>query len=674
MKRKSKIIISVVGITIVALALLGLTYAYFLTQITGNENDKSISVTTANLQLVYADGNGAIIGDGKVLMPDNDNPVGTKVFTVTNNGNETIEDYAVILENFAVKYHSGSKAGEVTSFVNGEDGEPDMKLVITCKSYKNYTTSKVETGTCDGLDGFLPEKSDILVINDIEKDITHEYTATLTYLDDGTNQSDDMNKTIEGKFNIIDTKNTVDVTGTVQTYTKGDKVTINSEYKESVIYPDGTYKLMGVKPDVHTIKVSNTEIGKVSVTTGNEAKTDGTTTNNGTTIPEVTITEKSRTLTINIKSELEIGSITNLEKGILLADAIIENASKGLNGTTLILDGSIESKVANEASGENERVLATTEDDYTATTSKLSYYFRGNVQNNYVTFADMCWRIVRIKGNGNVKLILEDKDNTCEEMAAMTSTLESYNNDKGDFDIANKAYGYIINDNQQYIIDYLGYAGGMADEFKNYQTTLAKKIDSSIGETPTAEQVKNTLASKLEVGDWCNTEGTKYDSDYQTILTQDQINNKIINYESFYYDSYVRLDGRNPKEPTLKCNGYAMSKFRDNTDMYVGTLTVDEIAYAGGGNFGNIYYYLMNDYVYFGNENGNYIYWWSLSPSYFGGDLGYDLAFLVHGYGDLSAFSVDDSSHDLRPSVSLKSSTRVVAGGEGTLAKPYVIG
>ena len=45
-----------------------------------------------------------------------------------------------------------------------------------------------------------------------------------------------MNKTIEGKFNIIDTKNTIDIEGVVENYNKGDKVTINSEYKESVIY------------------------------------------------------------------------------------------------------------------------------------------------------------------------------------------------------------------------------------------------------------------------------------------------------------------------------------------------------------------------------------------------------------------------------------------------------
>ena len=51
MNRKQKIIISVTGIFIVLLILVGLTYAYFLTRIQGNTNTKSISVTTANLIL-----------------------------------------------------------------------------------------------------------------------------------------------------------------------------------------------------------------------------------------------------------------------------------------------------------------------------------------------------------------------------------------------------------------------------------------------------------------------------------------------------------------------------------------------------------------------------------------------------------------------------------------------
>ena len=66
MNRRQKIIISVTGIFIVLLALVGLTYAYFLTQIKGNTNNKSISITTANLRLVYDDGSDGVIG-GRII-------------------------------------------------------------------------------------------------------------------------------------------------------------------------------------------------------------------------------------------------------------------------------------------------------------------------------------------------------------------------------------------------------------------------------------------------------------------------------------------------------------------------------------------------------------------------------------------------------------------------------
>ena len=60
MTKKNKIIVSITGIFLILLILVGLTYAYFLTRIQGNTNTKSISVTTADLELVYGDGNGEI--------------------------------------------------------------------------------------------------------------------------------------------------------------------------------------------------------------------------------------------------------------------------------------------------------------------------------------------------------------------------------------------------------------------------------------------------------------------------------------------------------------------------------------------------------------------------------------------------------------------------------------
>ena len=54
----------------------------------------------------------------------------------------------------------------------------------------------------------------------------------------------------------------------------------------------------------------------------------------------------------------------------------------------------------------------------------VTYYFRGNVQNNYVKFADMMWRIVRVNGNNTVKLILDGTTSDITEY--YTNTTNNY--------------------------------------------------------------------------------------------------------------------------------------------------------------------------------------------------------------------------------------------------------
>ena len=66
MNRKQCIIVSVTGIFLVLLILVGLTYAYFLTKIKGNDNEKSISVTTADLKLEYSDINDILVSEENV--------------------------------------------------------------------------------------------------------------------------------------------------------------------------------------------------------------------------------------------------------------------------------------------------------------------------------------------------------------------------------------------------------------------------------------------------------------------------------------------------------------------------------------------------------------------------------------------------------------------------------
>ena len=57
---------------------------------------------------------------------------------------------------------------------------------------------------------------------------------------------------------------------------------------------------------------------------------------------------------------------------------------------------------------QQEKGLYKTKDNF-----GTSYYFRGNSSYNYVLFNNMCWRVVRIEGDGGVKIILHNKSNNC---------------------------------------------------------------------------------------------------------------------------------------------------------------------------------------------------------------------------------------------------------------------
>ena len=57
MNRRQKIIVSVTGIFLVLVLLVGFTYAYFTAQVKGNTADKSVEVTAGKLSIVYTNGN-----------------------------------------------------------------------------------------------------------------------------------------------------------------------------------------------------------------------------------------------------------------------------------------------------------------------------------------------------------------------------------------------------------------------------------------------------------------------------------------------------------------------------------------------------------------------------------------------------------------------------------------
>ena len=306
-----------------------------------------------------------------------------------------------------------------------------------------------------------------------------------------------------------------------------------------------------------------------------------------------------------------------------------------------------------EVSTASEALLASTPDDY-----GTSYYFRGAVKNNYVEFANKCWRIVRVGGDGSVKLILHN-DNTAKAAnpcnSANNSTTAAFARYSGE--TYKSAFNTNYNDNA-----YVGFKYGTVGA-GDYALTHANTNKSTILTNLEAWYEKNNLKNYEKViADtvWCNDKTNVTDTTFNP-YNYSNVNGLGYAKNVTYYGATQRLVGTSGSAggtgPSLKCTG-ELSKINSK----VGLITADELALAGyAAGTGNTTTYLQ--------ENATDTYWWSLSPYSFSGV--YAGVWGVRGsYGGFDYSSVG-SAFGVRPSISLKSTTNVT--GNGTSDSPFII-
>ena len=301
----------------------------------------------------------------------------------------------------------------------------------------------------------------------------------------------------------------------------------------------------------------------------------------------------------------------------------------------------------------SEALLASTEDDY-----GTSYYFRGAVTNNYVEFANKCWRIVRVGGDGSVKLILHNDNTTgvanpCD--AANNSASAAFARYSGT--TYKSAFNTNYNDNA-----YVGFKFGTVGS-STYEATHANTNNSTILTNLEAWYNNNDNFKKYEkvIADtvWCNDKTNVTDTSYDPW----SITPNGLGYAKnvTYYGATQRLVGTSGSAggtgPSLKCNG-ELSKINSK----VGLITADELALAG-------YAYNISNTTTYLQENATDTYWWSLSPNYFNG-FNADVWNVNGSYGSFGNSYVNYAV-GVRPSISLKSTTSVT--GEGTSSSPYII-
>ena len=181
--QKKQTILAVTSLLLVV--VLSVTLAYFTAQIIGE--GKNISVTSADLKIVFTDTDGNI--EGNNITPGWSN---SKTFTVKNESNGTYK-YDIIIKD----------------------------LVNTFKTYK-YLQYKI-TSTDGGYNmtdySYLPKsstKEDVALAYEvsIDKGKTHTYTIEIKYVNDEyVDQSIDMNKNLSGTIYIREfTKPTMKLT------------------------------------------------------------------------------------------------------------------------------------------------------------------------------------------------------------------------------------------------------------------------------------------------------------------------------------------------------------------------------------------------------------------------------------------------------------------------------
>ena len=295
--------------------------------------------------------------------------------------------------------------------------------------------------------------------------------------------------------------------------------------------------------------------------------------------------------------------------------------------------------------GDNTNGIYKSEDDL-----GNSYYFRGNVTNNYVYFAKNWWQIIRINGDGTIRMIYTSNPN--DSNANQYISRSSFNNNS--------------NDNA-----YVGYMYGTAGS-STYNATHTNTNSSTI-KTVIDTWYQNNLSSYSKyIADaiYCN--------DREEVVVQ--VNN--------FFGMTITGNGAGTNEsayagfnrtfvdhaPTLKCKN-KNDRFTTSSTLGNGALTnpialitSDEVVMGGGAGFdAATMTYITNDNYYLYLKNGDHSYW-TMTPIAYLDSAASVGSVRIDGFVFSSGGSNDDA---VRPVVSLKSDA--ISGGVGTVNNPFYV-
>ena len=342
----------------------------------------------------------------------------------------------------------------------------------------------------------------------------------------------------------------------------------------------------------------------------------------------MTITYDVNTKTLNVSPLSTKGTKCYLyfdEQRTLLKDAILANAKRG-SGTPNFGNTSC-------SSGCQESTVGLYEEQ---TSKGTTYYFRGNVDDNYLEFGGFYWRIIRINEDGSIRIIYSGEKSTVDSARKETVLANGYDDSSTEY----TQIGTSVYNSKSDRSEYVGFT---------YTEGLQRPSNTSTGTESTIKGVLDTWYSNnlqeydnmiVSAPGFCN------DREMASGYTWSSTGSEI------YYKACERIVIN--KTASLECS--------NTNDLYqtkIGLITADEVAYAGGKyNTNNSGYYL-----YTGNA------YWTMSPYYFYGNNAYVL--LMYSMGFLSNYGVNNTS-GVRPVINLSADT-TIKSANGTISSPYEI-
>ena len=350
-----------------------------------------------------------------------------------------------------------------------------------------------------------------------------------------------------------------------------------------------------------------------------------------------------------------------------------------------------------------------------------SYYYRGAVKNNYVSFAGFIWRIIRRNGDGSIRMIYAGKS-TSDSGEATTIGKSQFNskywdptyvgykyNEKFSLHENNGTTGYngfantqkynfgtgytfdestkkfiltgtikqlTWKDNSDEIVagklySCLNISCNVVYKVTGYQNDTTMTVQPiSYSSDSYADAVTNATNSTMKntLDTWYKNNLTSYASYLadETFCSDRKINwgNGYLTTSTTTYGAYGRSYEK--RTPSLKCaqdgDKFKVSNEIAKLDYPISLITADEAAMAGGvWNTANSNYYLYNGQ-----------YFWTLSPSLFNSFYSYASVWFVLPSGGLILWNSVAYPFGVRPVINLKADTPITKG-DGTALNPYVV-